>query len=132
MSMESTPTAKNVVDRFRALRQAGGGDEAFDLFAPDVTIDEPPLLPYGGRYIGRSGYEQLLENIFTQFDVAADWTTFDAGDFSCAVIVGTFTSKATGRSTPVRIVENYYVTDGRITAIDIFYKNPDAVLGLLN
>ncbi len=43
----------------------------------------------------------------------------------------TFTARASGDSVEMRVTEVFTVRDGRIAELDVFYKDPSAVAGLL-
>jgi ketosteroid isomerase-like protein len=42
-----------------------------------------------------------------------------------------FTARVSGKSVEMSLVEVYTVRDGRIAALDVYYKNPSAVAALL-
>jgi hypothetical protein len=43
----------------------------------------------------------------------------------------TFTSRASGKSVEMRLVEVYTVRNGLIVELDVYYKDPSAVAALL-
>jgi hypothetical protein len=56
---EQTEETRRVV---LAIHQAAAGrevEEERSLVSPDFVIDEPPYLPYGGRFHGREGFLQV-------------------------------------------------------------------------
>jgi uncharacterized protein len=125
-------SAKETLDRFRELRHSGRLDEALELVHPDMVLHEAESLPYGGEYHGPDGFRKLFDVVYGLFEVTATVETHDAGTFCCAIAHCTFTSRQTGRSTDLPIVENYYVENGLITRVDIYYKDTAAVLALLD
>jgi hypothetical protein len=48
----------------------------------------------------------------------------DAGEFVVARMNATFTSQDNGRSITMPVTEMYWVKDGKISHIDVYYKNP--------
>ena len=44
----------------------------------------------------------------------------------------TVTVRASGQSVEMRVAEVFSVREGRITELDVFYKNPSAVAALLS
>lgn len=50
---------------------AGGDLEAFMSFiSPSIVVEEPPFLPYGGRYTGIDGLQRLFGVFAQRFDLS--------------------------------------------------------------
>ncbi len=93
----------------------------------DLVVDEPSGLPYGGYYEGVEGFQKLVAAMLADYELAlVEWSVHDAGDFVAGRLLGRFTSRATGRSLDMPVVEHCYVTDDRISRIDVFYKDTRA------
>lgn len=112
----------------------GAGDVAgcLDLVHDDLVFSEAPNLPFGGDYLGKDGFVQLLRNVSRDFRVQLGTPEIGAGEEFVAVRVsGTMTARATGRSMPMDAVDLYQVRAGKIARIDVFYKDTAAVVELV-
>ncbi|TQC48644.1 nuclear transport factor 2 family protein [Rhodococcus sp. WS4] len=77
----------------RALAQSmyqavlGGDTERFLAFvSPEVVVEEPEFLSYGGKYQGFAGFQELFATLASKFDLAGmtvDRLVVD-GDYVCA------------------------------------------------
>jgi ketosteroid isomerase-like protein len=73
----------------------------------------------------------MLGAVGADFRVALDPSEIaDGGDWVAVVVHGTFTSRRTGRSMPVDCVDIYRLRGGKITRVDVYYKEPGALAEL--
>ncbi|MFE2072683.1 MULTISPECIES: nuclear transport factor 2 family protein [Streptomyces] len=94
--------------------------------APDVIIDEPAQLPYGGVHQGREVFVQsILGAMMGYADVAiTDAEVFEGPAGVIGRLSGTLTAHTTGEEFPLTMVEIHQVEDGAVRKIDVYTKNP--------
>ncbi|MEU2375471.1 nuclear transport factor 2 family protein [Streptomyces misionensis] len=94
--------------------------------APDVIIDEPAQLPYGGVHQGREVFVQsILGAMMGYADVAiTDAEVFEGPAGVIGRLTGTLTAHTTGEEFPLTMVEIHQVEDGAVRKIDVYTKNP--------
>ncbi|HTD72800.1 MAG TPA: nuclear transport factor 2 family protein [Steroidobacteraceae bacterium] len=56
---QQTEETRRVVRAIHAASASGDLDKERQLFSPDLVIEEPPYLPYGGTYHGYDGFLRL-------------------------------------------------------------------------
>ncbi|MET7678056.1 nuclear transport factor 2 family protein [Streptomyces seoulensis] len=119
-------------DVVRALYAAlGEGDIKGVLarMAPDVIIDEPNRLPYGGVHRGR---EAFAEAVLGGITAHADFTITGADVFEGPAgivgrLTGTLKARSSGEEYALTLVEIHRVEDGLVQEIDVYTKNPEGV-----
>jgi uncharacterized protein len=116
------------VQSFLGKLVVGDLSGALGHLAPDVLIDEPAGLPYGGKHRGHEGFVALMQQMAeaVEFEVRGH-ELLDAGDTVVAKIDAEFTPRGGSASVGVPVVELYGVRDGLITSCDVYYKDPGAV-----
>jgi ketosteroid isomerase-like protein len=128
--MSSEDTA--VVDKFLAALSTGDIDTVFNSLAPDGVVDEGHGLPFSGRFVGQDGAQQILAKVSSHLGMVVDsYQVYDSGPIQTATLVITYTSNTSGKSATVTVAELYTVVDGKITYIDVYYKDPAAVMALV-
>lgn len=113
--------------------QAGDRDGAFELLHPEFRLQQPASLPHGGWHHGREGMIEMG----TAFAQHWDRTITDPRILGCdgsvvQVTTQTWTSKATGRSATVDVVELFSFADGRIAEIRVFQQDTHLLLATLD
>ncbi|MEU5440721.1 nuclear transport factor 2 family protein [Streptomyces griseofuscus] len=84
---------------------------------PEVIVDEPTQLPYGGVHQGREVFVQsILGAMMGYANVAGP-----------AGVIGTLTAHTTGEEFPLTMVEIHQVEDGTVRKIDVYTKNPHEI-----
>ena len=56
---QQTEETRRVVQAIHAAAASGEVDQERQFFSPDLVIEEPPFLPYGGEYRGYDGFLKL-------------------------------------------------------------------------
>jgi uncharacterized protein len=133
--MSTKTTTQGAVDTVRQWYEfvlAGDLESAGAMMRDDFVLHEPPALPYGGEYHGVAGFFEIMGRINEQFEtsLAAPVEYFDATDPVVIHLVGRFTSRATGEAVKMNVVELYYVRDGKIAELDVYYKDPGAIAAI--
>ena len=109
-------------------------DDARSLLHDDFVVHEAGGVPYSGEYHGPEGFFEL----FAKMNRAMLLTPGKAVQYLLAddsvAIRGRlkFTSRASGESVEMSVVEIYSVRDGLIVELDVYYKDPSAVAALLD
>jgi hypothetical protein len=115
--------------RFRAGDFAG----AFELFHPDVRIQQPESLPHGGWHDGRQAVDAMGATFRTYWDRAITAPrVFCSDDALVMVTTQTWTAKGTGRSATVDVVELFSLTDGLVSEVRVFQQDTHLLLATLD
>ena len=129
-------TADKNIDLVRRFMAATGPErqhERRSLLHDDFVVHEAGGLPFSGDYHGPQGFFELLNRMNDVLDLAVgSIATEPLGDDAVAARFRlTFISRASGKSVEMALVEIYTVRDGRITELDVYYKDPAAIAALL-
>jgi uncharacterized protein len=113
-----------IVNALLDALEAGNLDRMVANCAPDMTVLEPENLPYGGPHVGPVAFRELLETIFKLANVVLKSREVRAaGDRVMVNMFADFTSRITNRTVSTSMVELYSFKEGRITQIDVYYKD---------
>jgi uncharacterized protein len=128
--MASDPQA--VVAKFAKAIVEARLDDARLLLHDDFVTHEAGGLPYSGEYHGADGFFELLGKMNEGLELTLGHSVqFLLADNTAAMRSRvTFTSRATGKSVEMGLVEVYTVRDGLIVDLDVYYKDPAAVTEL--
>ena len=108
-------------------------DDGRSLLHDDFVVYEAGGVPYSGEYHGPDGFFEL----YGKMKQAMELTPGEAVQYflghDTVAIRGRlkFTSRASGKSVEMSLVEIYTVRDGLIVELDVYYKDPSAVAALL-
>src|SRR3954451_22634747 len=110
MSNQIETATESPADVVRGLYDAltkGDVPGVLAKLAPDVIVDEPNQLPYGGVHRGREVFVQsVLGAMMGYADVAiSDAGVFDGPSGVVGTLTGMLTSHTTGESFPLTMVE---------------------------
>jgi hypothetical protein len=107
--------------------------DARGLLHDEFVAYEAGGLPYSGEYHGPQGFFDLLAKMTEDLELTLGPAPqcLLAGDSVAVRSRLTFTSRASGKSVEMRLVEVYTVRDGLIVELDVYYKDPSAVAVLL-
>lgn len=130
MSSQIEAGTRRPADVVRALYDALRSGDVPGVLAqldPEVIIDEPTLLPYGGVHQGREVFVQsILGAMMGYANVAiTDAEVFEGPAGVIGQLTGTLTAHHSGEEFPLTMVEIYDVEDGAVRKIDVYTKNPD-------
>ncbi|WP_086691610.1 nuclear transport factor 2 family protein [Streptomyces recifensis] len=97
--------------------------------APDVIVDEPNRLPYGGVHRGREAFaEAVLGGMTAHADMTI--TGVDVFEGPAGIVgrlTGTLRARSSGEEYQLTLVELLRVEDGLVQEIDVYTKNPEGV-----
>jgi ketosteroid isomerase-like protein len=120
-----------VVERFEHAFVRGDMDEVITLLSTDIVVHEAPSLPYAGDHRGIEGFLRLAEAFNGVWAIKSplDLTFLDAGEDKVVVLVKyEAEARATGAVLTLPHVEVYTVQDGKITDLDVYYRDTAAIL----
>jgi uncharacterized protein len=108
-------------------------DDARGVLHDEFVAYEAGGVPYSGEYHGPQGFFDLLAKMTEgmEFTPGPAPQCLLAGDSVAVRSRVMFTSRASGKSVDMRLVEVYTVRDGLIVELDVYYKDPSAVAALL-
>jgi ketosteroid isomerase-like protein len=121
----------DVVERFEHAFVRGDMDEVMALVDEDIVVHEAQSLPYPGDHRGHDGFLRLTDAFNRVWEISSplDLTFLDAGDTRVVVLVGfDVVARATGRPLRLELAEIYTVRDGKITDLDIYYRDTAAIV----
>jgi ketosteroid isomerase-like protein len=127
--MSNPKSTVDLVGEFLDHAANGRWDQLPALMSEDFVILEPESLPYGGEHHGSHGYIALMKQIGGLFELQfdLDWIA-PAGENAVVLrMVVTFTSRQTGRSAAIPVVELLTVREGRLTRSEIFHFDTAAL-----
>lgn len=124
MSGEDVAVVKQFTDGLRS----GDIKRCMGLLHPDNEFLEADNLPFGGDYMGTDGFIRMLKDVSRELDVQLDEPRLnDAGPFVVVQLHGRFTSKVTGKTVEMDVVDLYTIRDGKVAQVDVFYKDTRAI-----
>ena len=116
-------TAKQVHEEITAAFGAGDFATMLALFSPDCVVREAPGLPFGGEYVGRDGLQKLFATVGETFELSP--TLLNVYEVSKSVVIAhtamRITSRATGDSVDMPVLEIFTVRDGLVVEAAPFY-----------
>lgn len=122
-----------IVEELARRFQAGELDSAFELYHPQVRIEQPESLPHGGTHEGRDGIRamgKLFAEHWTRTISAQRRTSCEDGRV-LQITRQTWTAKTTGRSASMDVVELFTFVDGSIAEIRVFQHDTHRLLETL-
>ena len=112
---------------------AGDRDGAFALLHPEFRLEQPGSLPHGGWHEGTDGMMAMGVTFAGYWDRTIGPATVIGGDDTVVQITNqTWTSKASGRSATVDVVELFSFADGLIAEIRVFQQDTHLLLSTLD
>jgi ketosteroid isomerase-like protein len=119
---------KAVVRSFIEAFARGDIDSALGMLDANSLVDEADGMPFSGKYHGPDGFKKLLDQMSSRLDASVNSCDYlDDGGVIVTRMALTFASRASGRKLPTRVTELYTVSNGKITHLDSFYKDPAGV-----
>jgi ketosteroid isomerase-like protein len=117
--MSTTGHTTQIVQEMYAAAAGGDIPRLRELLADDVVINEPPALPYGGRYTGFDAFVGCFGQAMAVIDLTRlrldSLTVENADAFGCVTV-----PLASGDG-EARIIEHWTVRDGKVVTGDVFW-----------
>ena len=111
---------------------SGNFEGAFALLHPEFRIQQPGSFPHGGWHDGSEGMVAMGAVFAQHWDrTITDPRILGCGDTVVQITTQTWTSKATGRSATVEVVELFSFRDNLISEIRVFQQDTHLLLGTL-
>ena len=121
-----------VAQRFMDAFEQENHAVALGCLHPDLVVHEAENLPYPGDHRGLDGFAGLLRTLLRNYELKfVSGVLHDAGDVVVCEMTIRLIGRATGKAVDMPMIEVYRFTDGRISDIDVFYKDTKAVVDLL-
>ncbi|WP_405828454.1 nuclear transport factor 2 family protein [Streptomyces sp. NBC_01176] len=129
MSNQSGTVPESRADVVRGLYDALSKGDVPGVLArldPEVIVDEPGQLPYGGVHRGREAFAQSVLGVMAAYaDIAITAAeVFEGPTGVVGTLTGTLTAHTTGEEFPLTMVEIHRVENGTVRRIDVHTKNP--------
>jgi ketosteroid isomerase-like protein len=107
----------------RVYAAAAAGDMAVlqEILAPDLTVEEPNFLPYGGSYRGLGDFAALFGEVAKVIDLSALKLEGLAVDGDIAY--GRVRAPLLDGSGYAAILEEWHVRDDRVVGARVFWLN---------
>ncbi|MFE7720710.1 nuclear transport factor 2 family protein [Nocardia rhizosphaerihabitans] len=130
MSIQIETATQTPADVVRGLYDALSKGDVPGLLAkldPEVIVDEPNQLPYGGVHQGHEVFVQSILGVMMGYaDVAiTDAEVYEGPAGVIGTLTGTLTAHTTGEQYPLTMVEIHQVEGDTVRKIDVYLKNPD-------
>lgn len=133
--MGKTENLRSIAVKFVDAIGDGRLDDARDLLHDEFVIHAAGGVPYSGDYHGQEEFFGLLTRIFDVLELTpSPEMQYLVDDAQNKVVLHyrlTFTARVSSKSVEMSVAEVLSVRDGLIVEIDVFYKNPSAVVALL-
>jgi uncharacterized protein len=122
-----------LVAELRAAFGAADPERIAAILHDDFEIEQPASLPHGGRHLGMAGMAEMGARFAEHWErTIGPPVVHDGGDVVVQVTTQTWTSRATGRSATVDVVELISVADDRIRGIRVFQQDTALLLATLD
>jgi len=117
MNIRDLQTVRSLYDAF-ARRDL---DAIHSCLAPDIVIEQPECLPWGGRYEGHEGFDSFIGALLRRLDPALETTDlFDAGEHIVHIGRSRGTILANGDRYDVSEVHLWTFRDGAVTSLRVY------------
>jgi uncharacterized protein len=134
---DQTPTTRTedpleLVEELARRFQTGDRAGSFNLFHPDIRVEQPGSLPHGGWHEGLDGVKQMGEQFGRHWErTIENPRIYGCGQTVVQLTTQTWTAKATGRRATVDVVELFGFADGLISEIRVFQQDTHLLLDTL-
>ncbi len=122
-------SAADVLRRLYTALSAGDMPGLMACIDPDVVVDEPPGLPYGGVHHGRDAFIGSVLGAMAGFAriELSTFEIFEGRTGATGKLVGNLTAHTTGEVFPVTMIEVHEIVGETTRRMDIWVKDPAAL-----
>jgi hypothetical protein len=117
--------ARQTIEALYAASQSGDLMALLGLLDPEVLIEQPPFLPYGGQYRGHEGFAAMATAVGGYFDFTGLKIVSLTAEGARAFGVVQAPFRGGGHALAV---EEWTVCDGLVTHCRIFWFDPAAAV----
>jgi len=113
---------------------AGDFNSAFELYHPQVRIEQPASLPHGGVHLGRDGVRAMGAK-FAKFwtrTISEPTRTACSDGRVLQLTTQTWTGKSTGRSASMDVVELFSFEGNAVSEIRVFQHDTQRLMATLS
>lgn len=118
---------RKTVAAFYAAGVGGDVDTMLSYLSDDLVVREPEYLPYGGIHRGKQGLLGVFQAIQQYADVSA--LTIDHLVADGDRVIGIIDVPELRTGNMIRLAEESRLVDGKIVEMQIFYYDPQSMLG---
>lgn len=133
-----SPLARAAIDVVKAYEDlavaafldGGSTDPMLDLISDDCVVRHPSLVPNPGEHHGKQGALTTFTGLMDAWEIVEGpgLEYIDGGPNVCVVLLDVMVrARNTGRVVRARCAEVHRVDDGRITGIDMYYFDQEAM-----
>lgn len=120
-----------IIRKVYEFYNTGQAGATFEFFAPELSIHQTELLPWGGDYKGLSGLKEFLEKLVSRLNSKVEMRELiSAGETVVAVGRTSGTVKKTGKSFDVTAVHLWTLKNEKIVKYQAYIDTP-AMLAVL-
>lgn len=119
-----------IVEELARRFQAGQLEAAFQLYHPDIRIEQPASLPHGGPHEGHAAI-RTMGAVFAKHwtrTISEPYRTTCADGRVLQLTQQTWTSLATGKSATVDVLELIAFKDNTISEIRVFQQDTQLLM----
>jgi ketosteroid isomerase-like protein len=123
--LEETERNRVAAEVMYGAAKVGDLETFFSFISPDVVVEEPGFLPYGGTYYGIEGLQKLFATLASEFDLAGlDFERIVAdGDYVCAI------GKAPlARGGALTFIERIRMREGKVVSLRIYVHEASGLI----
>jgi ketosteroid isomerase-like protein len=124
---------RTIVERFVGAFGDGRLADALSMLHEGFVVHAAGGVPYSGDYHGAEGFSTLITTMLNALELMPSTEMQYLVDGEKVVLHYrlTFTARTSAESVEMSVAEVFSVRDGLIAELDVFYKDPSAVVALL-
>lgn len=115
--LEKTERNRVAAEAMYGAAKSGDAPTFFSFISPDVVVEEPGFLPYGGTYHDIAGLQRLFTILVSEFDLAGlDFERIVVdGDYVCVLATAPLI-----KGGAVTFIERARMRDGKVLSLRIY------------
>jgi ketosteroid isomerase-like protein len=121
-----TETNRALMERMYDAAVAGEFEEVLACLDPELVVNEPHFLPYGGTYRGIEAFAGMIPKVVELMDLAK--MTVDRFIAQEDHVIGIIRMPDRRTGEDVLLAEESIIRDGRVVEINVFYNNAQSLV----